>query len=60
MQLALSADELDVLESDLKSALGALREEIYKTEVAEYKDGLKARESIIVALLERVRAQPTT
>jgi hypothetical protein len=60
MQLALSADELDVLESVLKSALGALREEIYKTEVAEYKDGLKARESIIVALLERVRAQPTT
>jgi hypothetical protein len=56
MQLEVSAGELDVLEDALSTELGGLREQIYKTEVAEYKTGLKEREAYITALLGRVRA----
>lgn len=55
MQLQLSADEVAVLSAVLESALGDLREEVYKAEVADYKAGLKQRETIIAGLLERVR-----
>jgi hypothetical protein len=56
MQLEVSAGELDVLEDALSTELGGLREQIYKTEVAEYKTGLKEREAHIAAILGRVRA----
>jgi len=56
MQLALGSDEADVLEAILTSALGDLREEVYKAEVAEYKTALKQREAIVTNLLERIRA----
>jgi hypothetical protein len=56
MQLEVSAGELDVLEDALSTELGGLREQIYKTEVAEYKTGLKEREAYVTALLNRVRA----
>ena len=36
MQLALGSDEAEVLEEILSSALGDLREQVYKAEVAEY------------------------
>lgn len=56
MQLELTADEGAVLADVLDSTLGDLREQIYKTEVAEYKATLKERERILVSLLARVRA----
>ena len=56
MQLALGSDEAEVLEGILTSALGDLREQIYKAEVAEYKAVLKQREAIVTSLLERIRA----
>ena len=56
MQLALGSDEAEVLEEILTSALGDLREQIYKAEVAEYKTALKQREAIVAGLLERIRA----
>jgi len=56
MQLALGSDEAEVLEEILTSALGDLREQVYKAEVAEYKTALKQREAIVLSLLERVRA----
>ena len=56
MQLALGSDEADVLEQILTSALGDLREQVYKAEVAEYKTALKQREAIVTGLLERIRA----
>ncbi len=59
MQLDLSADEAAVLTGVLDSALRALREEIYKAEVAEYKERLKRREAIITALLQRVGPRTT-
>ena len=55
MQLALGSDEAEVLEEILTSALGDLREQVYKAEVAEYKTALKQREAIVTNLLERIR-----
>jgi hypothetical protein len=59
MQFELSAEEAAVLADVLDSALGDLREEIYKAEVADYKAALKRREAIIKALLERVGTRTT-
>jgi hypothetical protein len=44
------------LEDVLDKELGDLREQIYKTEVAEYKAVLKQREAIVISLLDRVRS----
>jgi hypothetical protein len=57
MQLELSPAEAQVLEEILTRALGDLREEIYKSEVADYKAGLKQREVIIQSLLQRLTAR---
>jgi hypothetical protein len=54
MQLDLSAEEAAVLSEVLDSALGDLREEIYKAEVAEYKATLKQRERILRSLIARL------
>jgi hypothetical protein len=59
MQLELSELEREVLEDVLERALGDLREGIYKSEVAEYKDALKDREVTIRGLLARLGGQPT-
>jgi hypothetical protein len=59
MQLPLGSDEAEVLEELLTSALGDLRGQVYKAEVAEYKTALKQREAIVVGLLERIRALNT-
>jgi hypothetical protein len=58
MQLDISADDAAVLADILDSALGDLREEIYKAEVADYKARLKTREAIITRLLDQLRARP--
>ena len=58
MQIDVSTDEAAVLVDVLDSALGDLREEIYKAEVADYKATLKTREVIITRLLEHLRARP--
>jgi hypothetical protein len=63
MQIDVSPAELEVLEDILSSQLGDLKEQIYKAEVADYKAQLKRRETLVVGLLERVkalRARPTT
>ena len=60
MQIDLSADEGAVVTEILTSALGELREEIYKTEVAEYKTRLKHREAVLTSLLSRLAAGSTT
>ena len=59
MQLALGSDEAEVLEEILTSALGDLREQVYKAEVAEYKTALKQREAVVTNLLERIRTLKT-
>jgi hypothetical protein len=57
MQLEISAEEAAVLADVLDSALGDVREEIYKAEVADYKTSLKTREAAISSVLERLRAR---
>ena len=56
MQLDISADEAQVLADLLEKALGNIRQEVYKAEVADYKTLLKQRERVIAALLARLRA----
>ena len=58
MQLDLNPEESAVLVDALGKALGDLREEIYKSEVAEYKAALKLREAILIGLIARVAARP--
>jgi hypothetical protein len=56
VQLDLTPEAAGVLEEVLDHALGDVREQIYKTEVAEYKTGLKAREAVIESLLQQLKA----
>jgi hypothetical protein len=48
-----------VLADVLDYALRELREQVYKSEVADYKATLKGREAIITALLQRLAARST-
>jgi hypothetical protein len=57
VQLEIKPNEAEVLEEILRRALGDLREEIYKAEVADYKVALKQREAIVQSLLERLAAR---
>jgi hypothetical protein len=59
MHIDLTADETAVLTEILDTALGELREQIYKAEVTEYKDALRQRETILTGLLARLGA-PTS
>jgi hypothetical protein len=58
MQLDLSPSEAAVVADILDSALGELREEVYKSEVADYKASLKEREAILTAVLQRLGRRP--
>jgi len=60
MQLDVSAEEAALLADVLDSALRQLREEVYKAEVATYKDELKQREAVMTGLLRRLTARPVT
>ena len=57
MQLEINPAEAQVLEELVRRALGDLREEIYKAEVADYKASLKEREAIIQSVLQRLTAR---
>ena len=56
MQLDVSPETAETLREILVRALGDLREEIYKAEVADYKAGLKRREAVIQSLLDQLKA----
>ncbi len=58
MQLDLSPSEAAVVADVLESALGELREEIYKAEVADYKTSLKEREAVLTGVLQRLGRRP--
>jgi hypothetical protein len=60
MQLDLSAAEAAVIADVLDTALGELREEIYKSEVAEYKASLKEREAVLNSVLQRLGGRPAS
>ena len=56
MQLDLSPEAAAVLEEVLTQELGSMREQIYKSEVADYKAALKQREQVLQSVLAQVRA----
>ena len=60
MQLDLSAAEAAVIADVLDTALGELREEIYKSEVADYKASLKEREAVLQSVLQRLGGRPAS
>ena len=60
MQLDLTAEEAAVLADGLDRALGDVREEIYKSEVAEYKAALKQREAVLTGLIARLAERPAS
>jgi len=60
MHIDLTADEAAVVTEVLDSALGDLREQIYKAEVTEYKDTLKQRETVLKGLISRLSAGTST
>jgi hypothetical protein len=52
----LTADETAVVTEILENARGEVREQIYKSEVAQYKDALRQRETMLTSLLARLGA----
>ena len=56
MQLEIGSEERSLLIDVLDSAYRNLKEEINKTETYAFKDELKAREAILLSLLDQLRA----
>lgn len=56
MELTLTPAEADLLEGILKDALGSLREEVYHSETARFKDDLKADETLLRGILAKIAA----
>jgi len=50
----MSGPERDLLLTLLRDELGRLKGEIYKTEAADFKADLKAREATLVAIIGRL------
>jgi hypothetical protein len=59
MQLELNDQEIAALSSVLEQSLSGVREEIYKSETADYKNALRQREDILRTLLQRLGGAPT-
>ena len=56
MTLELSTDEHALLLELLRDELGRLKSEIYRTETAEFKEGLKQREARLEAIIGRMES----
>jgi hypothetical protein len=56
LNLELSSDERTLLAGLVDESLRNLKEEIYHTDTAEYKDQLKAREALMIGILQKVNA----
>jgi hypothetical protein len=54
MELILTPAERDLLEGILEDALGSLREEVYHSETARFKDDLKADETLLRGILNKL------
>ncbi len=54
MELILTPAERDLLEGILEDALGSLREEVYHSETARFKDDLKADEAMLRGILGKL------
>ena len=56
MLLRIDEHEHELLLELLRTAMGTLREEIYKTETTDYRAMLRTREEVLTGLLERLAA----
>jgi hypothetical protein len=56
MTLELSAEERTLLLDILRNEYGQLRSEIYHTEAADFKAGLKEREALLEAIIGRLES----
>jgi hypothetical protein len=52
----LTPAELELVQGILKDALGSLREEVYHSETARFKDDLKADETLLRGVLTKIEA----
>jgi hypothetical protein len=58
MEVTLTPAERDLLEGILEDALGSLREEVYHSETARFKDDLKADEALLRGILSKLALVP--
>ena len=56
MNLDLGTDERTLLVGLVDESLRNLKEEIYHTDTVEYKDQLKAREALMIRILDKLNA----
>jgi hypothetical protein len=56
MTLELSNEEHALLLELLRDELGRLKGEIYRTEAADFKEELKAREALLASIIGRLEA----
>jgi hypothetical protein len=55
LQVHLTDDDQSLLQEILEQAMADLREEVYKTDTATYREALRERESHLAALLNQIR-----
>ncbi len=56
MDLCMDPSEQRVLGEILESALGDLREQVYKADTSTFRERLRDRETLVTGLLEKLRA----
>ena len=60
MDLTVTDDQRTLLVSVLQDTLGEVREEVYKAEIAQYRDELRKKEELLRGLLTALGAAPGT
>ena len=54
MEIALSIQEAEFLEGLLKKVLGETRQEVYRSDVGQFRDELKRKEALIRNILAKL------
>jgi len=57
MQLQLTVEEHALLRDLIDRELGNIKEEVYKTDSADYKSMLKVRQAAIVSILSKLQGE---
>jgi len=60
VDLTVTDDQRTLLVSVLQDTLGEVREEVYKAEIAQYRDELRKKEELLRGLLTALGAAPGT
>jgi hypothetical protein len=54
MELVLTTEEAELLQGLLERALVEIREEVHHADLSEFKDGLKAEETLLRTVLSKL------